>query len=498
MLAIGMKYVLALDQGTTSSRAIVFDRAGAICGVDQREFPQYFPQAGWVEHDPDDIWNSQLETARGALRSAGITARDLAAIGITNQRETTVLWDRATGRPVHRAIVWQDRRTARICERLKAKGYEATIREKTGLLIDPYFSATKIVWLLENVEGLRERAERGEIAFGTVDSWLIYNLTAGAVHATDYTNASRTLFFNLRTLDYDDELLVIFGVPRALLPELRPCVAEFGTADASLFGAAIPIAGVAGDQQAALIGQAGFTTGLAKNTYGTGSFVMLNTGDEIVRSASGLVSTVAFSAQRGKATYALEGSVFVTGSAVQWLRDGLGIIASSAEIGELAARVNDSDGVYFVPAFTGLGAPYWDPYARGAIVGLTRGSTKEHLARATLEAIAYQTCDVVAAMEADSGVRLSELRVDGGASVNDLLMQLQADVLGVDVVRPRITETTALGAAYCAGLQAGYWRDVGEVASLWQEERRFHPAIDAAERERRLAGWATAVRKARA
>jgi glycerol kinase len=354
------------------------------------------------------------------------------------------------------------------------------------------------VWLLENVEGLRERAERGEIAFGTVDSWLIYNLTAGAVHATDYTNASRTLFFNLRTLDYDDELLVIFGVPRALLPELRPCVAEFGTADASLLGAAIPIAGVAGDQQAALIGQAGFTKGLAKNTYGTGSFVMLNSGEEIVSSKSGLISTVAFSAQRGKATYALEGSVFVTGSAVQWLRDGLGIIASSAEIGELAARVNDSDGVYFVPAFTGLGAPYWDPYARGAIVGLTRGSTKEHLARATLEAIAYQSCDVVAAMEADSGVRLSELRVDGGASVNDLLMQMQADVLGVDVVRPRVTETTALGAAYCAGLRVGYWRDVDEVASLWREERRFHPAIDATERERRLAGWASAIRKARA
>ncbi len=483
-----MAYILALDQGTTSSRAIVFDRAGAICGVDQREFPQYFSQPGWVEHDPDEIWNSQIETARGALRSAEITADDVAAIGITNQRETTVLWDRASGRPVHRAIVWQDRRTAPICERLKAQGYEATIREKTGLLLDPYFSATKIVWLLENVEGVRERAERGEIAFGTIDSWLIYNLTGGKVHATDYTNASRTMLFNLRTLDWDDELLAIFGVPRTMLPDVRPCVADFGTVDASLLGAAVPIAGVAGDQQAALIGQAGFTKGLAKNTYGTGSFVMLNTGDEIVRSASGLISTVAFSARRGKATYALEGSVFVTGSAVQWLRDGLGIIASSAEIGELAARVNDSDGVYFVPAFTGLGAPYWDPYARGTIVGLTRGSTKEHLARATLEAIAYQSCDVVAAMEADSGVRLSELRVDGGASVNDLLMQMQADVLGVDVVRPRITETTALGAAYCVGLRADFW----------QEERRFHPAIDAAERERRLAGWANAVRKARA
>jgi glycerol kinase len=466
----------------------VFDRVGAICGVDQREFPQHFLQPGWVEHDPDDIWNSQFATARGALKNAGITASDLAAIGITNQRETTVVWDRATGRPVYRAIVWQDRRSAAICERLKSEGYEAAVREKTGLLLDPYFSATKIVWLFENVEGLRERAQRGEIAFGTVDSWLIYNLTGGAVHATDYTNASRTLLFNLRTLDYDDELLAIFGVPRAMLPQARPCVADFGSVDASLLGAAVPISGVAGDQQAALIGQAGLHKGLAKNTYGTGSFLMLNTGDEIVRSKSGLVSTVAFSAQPGSASYALEGSVFVTGSAVQWLRDGLGIIASPAEIGELAAQVPDNGGVYFVPAFTGLGAPYWDPYARGTIVGLTRGSTKAHLARATLEAIAYQSCDVVAAMEADSGVMLRELRVDGGAAVSDMLMQMQADMLGVDVVRPRITETTALGAAYCAGLRADFW----------QPERRFVPALDPAERQRRLSGWATAVRKTRA
>ncbi len=492
-----MAYVLALDQGTTSSRAIVFDRAGAICGGDQREFPQYFPQPGWVEHDPEDIWNSQLETARVALRNAGITAGDLAAIGITNQRETTVLWDRASGRPVHRAIVWQDRRTAAICERLKLQGYAATIREKTGLLLDPYFSATKIVWLLDNVVGLRERARRGELAFGTVDSWLIYNLTGRAVHATDYTNASRTLLFNLQTLDWDDELLQIFDVPRAMLPEVRPCVADFGTVAASVLGAAVKIAGVAGDQQAALIGQAGFTKGLAKNTYGTGSFLMLNTGGEIVRSASGLLSTVGFSAQRGVATYALEGSVFVTGSAVQWLRDGLGIIATPAEIGPMAARVPDSGGVYFVPAFTGLGAPYWDPYARGTIFGLTRGSTKEHLARATLEAIAYQSCDVVAAMERDSVTRLHELRVDGGAAADDVLMQIQADALGVDVVRPRIIETTALGAAYCAGLQVGYWRDLDEVATLWQEERRFHPAIDAYERDRRLAAWSRAVEYAR-
>jgi len=492
-----MAFVLALDQGTTSSRAIVFDRAGAICGIDQREFPQYFPQPGWVEHDPDDIWHSQLETARAALRSAGIAASDLAAIGITNQRETTVLWDRASGRPVHRAIVWQDRRSAAICERLKVQGYEGLIREKTGLLLDPYFSATKIEWLLDNVVGLRERARRGEIAFGTVDSWLIYNLTGGTVHATDYTNASRTLLFDLRALDWDDELLAIFDIPRGMLPEVRPCVADFGAADASMLGAAVKIAGVAGDQQAALIGQAGFSKGLAKNTYGTGSFLMLNTGDEIVRSASGLLSTVGFSARRGTATYALEGSVFVTGSAVQWLRDGLGIIATPAEVAALATRVLDSGGVYFVPAFTGLGAPYWDPYARGTIFGLTRGSTKEHLARATLDAIAYQSCDVVAAMERDSLTKLRELRVDGGAAADDVLMQIQADALGVDVVRPRIVETTALGAAYCAGLQVGYWRDVDEVANLWQEERRFHPTIDAYERDRRLAAWSRAVEYAR-
>jgi glycerol kinase len=493
-----MAFILALDQGTTSSRAIVFDHSGTIRGADQREFAQRFPQPGWVEHDPDDIWRSQLETARGALDKAGITAADVAAIGISNQRETTILWDRATGRPVYNAIVWQDRRTAPLCETLKEQGYGETVTEKTGLLLDPYFSATKIAWILDNVKGVRARAERGEIAFGTVDSWLIYNLTGGAVHATDYTNASRTLLFNLHTLDYDDELLRIFNVPRALLPDARPCVADFGTVDAGIFGAAVPIAGVAGDQQAALAGQAGFAKGLAKNTYGTGSFVMLNTGDEIVRSKGGLVSTVGFSSQRGVATYALEGSVFVTGSAVQWLRDGLGIIATSAEIEPLAARVTDTAGVYFVPAFTGLGAPYWDPYARGTIVGLTRGSTKEHLARATLESIAYQSYDVVRAMESDSGVALRELRVDGGAAVNEVLMQFQADVLGVDVVRPRVTETTALGAAYCAGLQVGYWNDTDEVARLWQEERRFVPTIEPAERERLLAGWANAVRKTRA
>jgi len=491
-------FVLALDQGTTSSRAIVFDQRGAIRGTEQRELPQHFPRPGWVEHDPADVWRSQLETAQGALKNAGIAAGDLAAVGITNQRETTTIWDRKTGAPVYRSIVWQDRRTAPICERLKAGGHEAAVVEKTGLLLDPYFSATKVAWILDNVEGLRERAERGELAFGTVDAWLIYNLTGGAVHATDYTNASRTLLFNLHTLDWDDELLNVFGIPRSLLPDARPCVANFGSVAAHLLGAAVPIAGVAGDQQAALIGQAGFNRGLAKNTYGTGSFFMLNTGNDVVRSKSGLVSTVGFSAQRGKATYALEGSIFVTGSAVQWLRDGLGIIASSAEVEQLAQRVPDSGGVYFVPAFAGLGAPYWDPYARGAIVGLTRGSTKEHLARATLESIAYQSYDVVQAMQADSGVTLTELRVDGGAAIDDTLMQIQADVLGVDVVRPRITETTALGAAYCAGLQVGYWRDADELSKQWQEQRRFHSSIDTKKRAEMLAGWLDAVRKTRA
>jgi glycerol kinase len=492
-----MPYVLALDQGTTSSRAIVFDQQGAIRGVDQREFPQHFPQPGWVEHDPNDIWRSQLETAQGALKNAGISASDLVAVGITNQRETTTLWDRKTGRPVHRSIVWQDRRTAPICERLKSEGHADTVTEKTGLLLDPYFSGTKVAWILDNVPGLRDRAAKGEIAFGTVDSWLIYNLTGGAVHATDYTNASRTLLFNLHTLAWDDELLKIFNVPRAVLPDPRPCVADFGKLDPKLLGGPVPIAGVAGDQQAALIGQAGFGKGLAKNTYGTGCFLMLNTGSDIVRSKSGLVATAAFSAQKGKATYALEGSIFVTGSAVQWLRDGLGIISTSAEVEQLASRVKSADGVYFVPAFVGLGAPYWDPYARGTIVGLTRGSTKDHLARATLESIAYQSNDVVKAMEKDSGVTLSELRVDGGAVADNLLMQFQADVLGVDVVRPRVTETTALGAAYCAGLKVGFWRDTDEVSKQWKEDRRFHAAMAKDERAKLLDGWKRAVERAR-
>jgi glycerol kinase len=490
-----MPYILAFDQGTTSSRSIVFDHDGRIRGLDQREFPQHFPKPGLVEHDPADIWRSQIETARGALRNAGLAASDIAAIGITNQRETTIVWDRATGKAVHNAIVWQDRRTAPFCEELAARGLAETIREKTGLLIDPYFSGTKIRWVLDNVEGARERAERGELCFGTVDSWLVYNLTGGARHVIDYTNASRTLLFNIDTLAWDDDLLRELGVPRAMLPEALPSIAAFGTAQASLLGGEIAIAGVAGDQHAALVGQAGFTKGLAKNTYGTGSFAVLNTGDERVASKSGLLTTIAYATEAGRATYALEGAIFVTGAAVQWLRDGLGIIEKSSDVEALARRVPDAGGVYFVPAFVGLGAPHWDPYARGAIVGLTRGTTREHIARAALEAMAFQSADVMRAMQDDSGTPLAELRVDGGAATNDLTMQFQADLLGVDVVRPRTLETTALGAAYLAGIGVGFWRDTDDVAQQWHEDRRFHPTIDAAERTKLMAGWSRAVER---
>ncbi len=491
-----MAYVLALDQGTTSSRAIVFDDTGAIRGRGQAEFPQHFPQAGWVEHEPADLWNSQIQTVREAFDDAGIAPGDLAAIGITNQRETTLLWDRATGAPLYRAIVWQDRRTSPLCEELKARGLEPAFRKATGLLLDPYFSGTKLAWLLDNVPGARERAERGELAFGTVDSWLVWNLTGGAAHVTDYSNASRTLLFDIERLAWSDELLAALRVPRAVLPEALPSLGGFGTTSERVFGAAVPIAGVAGDQQAALVGQAGFARGIAKNTYGTGSFLVLNTGAEIVRSESGLLSTVAYATEAGRASYALEGSIFVTGAAVQWLRDGLGMIASSSDIEALAAEAPDTGGVYFVPAFTGLGAPHWDPYARGAIVGLTRGTTRAHIARAALEAMAYQTVDVVRAMERDAGIVLAELRVDGGAATNDLAMQFQADMLRVDVVRPQITETTALGAAYLAGIAAGVWRDTDDVARQWREERRFRPQMAPAERERLLGGWHRAVERA--
>jgi glycerol kinase len=492
-----MPVILALDQGTTSSRAIVFDAQGNIVAFDQQEFAQHFPQPGWVEHDADDIWSSQLATARNALRNARLSAADVAAIGITNQRETTILWDRATGRPAARAIVWQDRRTAPLCEELTARGLGETVTAQTGLLIDPYFSGTKIAWLLDHVAGLRARAEAGAIAFGTVDAWLIWNLTGGKRHVTDVTNASRTMLFDIHRLRWSEELLRALNVPASLLPEVLPCVADFGTTVTDHFGGAIPIGGVAGDQQAALVGQAGFAPGMAKNTYGTGSFVVLNTGERIVRSTQGLLSTIAFALEPGKATYALEGSIFVTGAAVQWLRDGLGIIERSDEIEALARQVEDTADCYFVPAFAGLGAPYWDPYARGTIVGITRGTTRAHLARAALEAMAYQTADVIAAMERDAGVALTELRVDGGASANDLTMQFQADVLGVPVSRPAIIETTALGAAYLAGLQRGYWADTQTLAQQWREDTRFAPAMPAQRRDALLARWRAAVERSR-
>ena len=491
-----MSAILALDQGTTSSRAIVFDADGRAIGLDQREFPQLFPQPGWVEHDPAEIWASQLAVARGASQRTA-SAADVAAIGITNQRETTVLWERATGKPVANAIVWQDRRTAAMCDELRAQGAGELVTSQTGLLLDPYFSATKIAWLLDRVAGLRARAEAGEIAFGTVDSWLIWNLTGGARHVTDMTNASRTMLFDIHRLAWSDELLAAFGVPRAMLPDVLPCTADFGTTAVEHFGGAIRIAGVAGDQQAALVGQAGFTAGLAKNTYGTGSFVVLNTGERVVRSEHGLVSTVAFAFEPGRATYALEGSIFVTGAAVQWLRDGLGIIERSTDVERLAREVSDSGDCYFVPAFTGLGAPYWDPHARGTIVGITRGTTRAHIARAALDAMAYQTADVVAAMERDAGLALAELRVDGGASANDLTMQFQADVLGVPVSRPAVVETTALGAAYLAGLQVGFWDGVETVARQWREEKRFEPAMDGPQRLELLARWRRAVERSR-
>jgi glycerol kinase len=490
-------FVLALDQGTTSSRAIVFDANGTIAGFDQRELTQRYPQPGWVEHDPDEIWATQHETALGALRAAGVSAHEIAAIGITNQRETTILWDRTTSAPLAPAIVWQDRRTAPLCEELTACGLGPLVRETTGLLLDPYFSATKIAWLLDRIRGVRERADAGEIAFGTVDSWLIWKLTGGTRHLTDVTNASRTMLFDIRTLRWSDDLLVALQIPKSVLPNVLPSSADFGTTARDVLGAAIPIAGVAGDQQAALVGQAGFREGIAKVTYGTGAFVVLNTGPTLVRSRHGLLSTIAFAFDPRSATYALEGSIFAAGSAVQWLRDGLRLIERSAEIESLAREAGDAGGCYFVPAFTGLGAPYWDPYARGAIVGITRGTSGAHLARAALDAMAYQTADVIEAMERDGDLRVRELRADGGASINDLVMQFQADLLGIPVVRPAVVETTALGAAYLAGLQAGVWPNLDAVAGRWREEHRFTPAIAPERRETLLAGWRRAVERAR-
>jgi glycerol kinase len=490
-----LKAVLALDQGTTSSRAVVFDVEGNVRAFAQREFTQHFPQPGWVEHDPRELWTSQYETAAQALRQSGLSPRDIVAIGITNQRETALLWDRSSGEPLCNAIVWQDRRTAAQCDALRERRLGDLVAERTGLVLDPYFSATKLAWMLERCEGARERAARGELAFGTVDTWLIWKLTNGKRHVTDVTNASRTMLFDIHRVEWSPELLVAFDVPRSILPDVLPCTADFGSTD--LFGAPIPIAGVAGDQQAALLGQAGFEPGVAKNTYGTGSFLMLNTGDRVVRSKHGLLATIAFGFEPGRVTYALEGSVFVTGAAVQWLRDGLRVVDEAAEIETLAREAGDNGGVYFVPAFAGLGAPYWDPYARGTIVGMTRGTTRAHIARAALEAMAYQCTDIIEAMQADSGISLHELRVDGGASRNALAMQFQADVLGVPVVRPAVIETTALGAAYLAGLHTGFWSGAPDVARHWREDARFTPQMDAQRREALLRDWHHAVQCSR-
>jgi glycerol kinase len=490
-----MKYVLALDQGTTSSRAIVFDERGRPRATAQREFRQFFPQPGWVEHDPEEIWRSQLACARSALKAAKLGAAKVAAIGITNQRETTVAWDRSTGKPVHKAIVWQDRRTAARCEALRKEGLSPTIAAKTGLVIDPYFSATKLSWLLEAIPGLRARAERGEIAFGTIDTWLAWKLSGGKLHITDPSNASRTMLYDIHRGAWDDELLSLFRVPRAMLPEVRPSSQVYGASAGSLLGAEVPIAGIAGDQQAALFGQACNEPGMAKNTYGTGCFLLLNTGERAIASRNGLITTCA--AQADAKQFALEGSVFIGGAVVQWLRDGLKLIKRSVDVEKLAASVPHSGGVYLVPAFTGLGAPYWDPYARGTMVGLTRGTNAGHIARAALESIAFQSAELLHAMEQDSGQPSKELRVDGGAAANDLLMQFQADLLGIPVVRPTVLETTALGAAYLAGLATGVWANREDIAKQWKVARRFEPKMMRDEAARRMEYWKRALERAK-
>lgn len=489
--------ILALDQGTTSSRAILFDAGGHILATAQREFAQHYPQPGWVEHDPSDIWESQFEVAAEVMKKANLHSSDIAAIGVTNQRETTIIWDRKTGQPIYNAIVWQCRRTAGMCEQLKAEGFDKVIREKTGLVTDAYFSGTKIAWLLENVPGARAKAEAGELAFGTVDTWLLWNLSGGSLHITDVSNAARTLIFNIHIGDWDAEILAKLNIPRALLPEVRSSSEVYG--ESVLFGSKpIPLAGVAGDQQAATFGQVCYQPGLAKNTYGTGCFLLMNTGEKPVPSNAGLLTTVAWRLSKNQPiVYALEGSVFIAGAAVQWLRDELGIIQSAAEIETLAGSVPDSNGIYLVPAFVGLGAPYWDAYARGTIVGLTRGANKNHLARATLEAIAFQSVDVIHAMLADSGLTIDTLRVDGGATKNNLLLQIQADILGAPVERPAVTETTALGAAYLAGLAIGLWKSTDELSRQWKTDRIFEPTIGDDQRQAMLAGWKKAVEKSR-
>ena len=487
------KYIMALDSGTTSNRCILFDKAGNICSVAQKEFTQYFPQPGWVEHDADEIFSTQLEVAKLAMQNIGAVASDIAAIGITNQRETTIVWNKNTGRPICKAIVWQCRRTAPYCDRLRSEGLTETIRAKTGLVIDPYFSGTKIRWILENIPGAREQAHRGELLFGTVETWLIWKLTGGKVHVTDYSNASRTMLFNINTLEWAPEILGKLDIPASMLPEPKPSSCLYGYSDASFFGAPIPIAGAAGDQQAALFGQVCFKPGDSKCTYGTGAFLLMNTGFSPIFSGNGLVTTIAWGLN-GKVTYALEGSFFVAGAAIQWLRDELRFIESAGDSEYMARKVPDTNGCYVVPAFTGLGAPYWDAYARGAIVGLTRGINKYHIVRAALDSIAYQTDDVLKAMEADSGIRLSALKVDGGAAANNYLVQSQADISGAPVLRPRCVETTAMGAAYLAGLAVGYWKDTDEIRQNWAIDRTFSSEISEEDRAKRIKGWNKAVR----
>lgn len=490
------KYILALDQGTTSSRAILFDREGSVVRIAQREFPQIFPKPGWVEHDPEAIWSSQLSCGQEALQLQGIGPEQVAAIGITNQRETTIIWDRVTGVPIHNAIVWQCRRTSAFCEKLKSEGFDKEIRRKTGLVTDAYFSGTKVNWLLDHVPGARGRASRGELAFGTVDSFLINRLTGRRVHVTDKSNASRTMLYDIRRQQWDENILKHLKVPASVLPEVKSSSEVYGETDSELFGKPIPVAGDAGDQQAALFGQACFKPGMVKNTYGTGCFLLMNTGVKAISSKARLLTTIAWEVG-GTTEYALEGSVFIAGAAIQWLRDGLGLIAHASESLTLAESVPDNHGVYFVPAFVGLGAPYWDQDARGAIVGLTRSAGRAHIIRAALEAMAYQTRDVVESMQKDSGIKLRELRVDGGAARNDLLCQFQADILGVPVVRPLLTETTALGAAYLAGLAVGFWKNSTEIASQWAVEKRFEPKMKKSERERLYEGWLDAVKRTR-
>lgn len=489
-------YILALDQGTTSSRAILFTHDGAVAGVARKEFQQLFPKPGWVEHDPQEIWATQIAVAAEALGRASLRPRDVAAVGITNQRETTVVWDRDTGRPVYNAIVWQDRRTAEACDRLKAAGHEPLVRERTGLVIDAYFSGSKVAWILDNVPGARERAESGRLAFGTIDTWLVWKLTSGRAHLTDVTNASRTMLFNIHTLAWDDDLLRLLGVPASMLPEVRASSEVYGRVSTSLGIADVPIAGIAGDQQAALFGQMCVSPGLSKNTYGTGCFLLQNTGATPVTSQNRLISTVAWQID-GRTEYALEGSVFIGGAVVQWLRDGLGLIQRSPDVERLAQSVDNNGGVYLVPAFAGLGAPHWDPYARGLIIGITRGTTGAHVARAAVESIAFQVGDLLEAVRSDSGIPPEELRVDGGAATNDALMQFQADLLGVPVVRPAVTETTALGAAYLAGLAVGFWSSPADIARQWQVERRFDPSMPRRDADRLRGRWREAVQRAK-